>query len=166
MVPVRRGGRGGWRGAPRGQHPRHPRRDVRRGPLRVLDAAHEGLITTVVRENERFVVVAADSLRRELSRLLPSRAAVVAEGGGWSTVLPGVPVHADAETFDEAIDDLINALREYAEDWNTRLHQAPNHQHQRSLVELVELSDDVQLRDWLLSRDTTPGAAPAALVTA
>ena len=37
----------------------------------VLDAAHEGLITTVVRENERSVVVAADSLRRELSRLLP-----------------------------------------------------------------------------------------------
>ena len=132
----------------------------------VLDAAHEGLITTVVRENERFVVVAADSLRRELSRLLPSRAAVVAEGGGWSAVLPGVPVHGDAETFDEAIDDLIEALREYAEDWNTRLHRAPNHQHQRSIVELVELSDDAQLRDWLLSRDTTLGAAPAALVNA
>jgi predicted RNase H-like HicB family nuclease len=132
----------------------------------VLDAAHEGLITTVVRENECFVVVVADSLRRELSRLLPSRAAVVAEGGGWSAVLPGVPVHGDAETFDEAIDDLIDALREYAEDWNTRLHRAPNHQHRRSIVELVELSDDAQLRDWLLSRDTTQGAASAALVTA
>jgi len=77
-----------------------------------------------------------------------------------------VPVHGDAETFDEAIDDLINALREYAEDWNTRLHRARNHQQQRSLVELVELSDDVQLRDWLLSRDTTLDAGPAALVTA
>jgi hypothetical protein len=132
----------------------------------VLDAAHEGLITTVVRENERFVVVAADSLRRELSRLLRSRAAVVAEGGGWSAILPGVPVHGDAGTFDGAIDDLIDALREYAEDWNTRLHRAPNHQQQRSLVQLVELSDDEQLRDWLLSRDTTPGAASAAPVSA
>jgi predicted RNase H-like HicB family nuclease len=132
----------------------------------VLDAAHEGVITTVVRENERFVVVAADSLRRELSQLLPSRTAVVAEGGGWSAILPGVPVHGDAETFDEAIDDLIDALREYAEDWNVRLHRAPNHQQQRSIVELVELSDDAQLRDWLLSRDATAGAASAAVVTA
>ena len=67
-------------------------------------------ITTVVRENERFVVMAADSLRRELSRLLPSRTAVVAEGGGWSAVLPGGPVHGDAERLDGAIDDLIDAL--------------------------------------------------------
>jgi hypothetical protein len=119
----------------------------------------------VVRGNERFVVVAADSLRRELSQLLPSRTAVVAEGGGWSAILPGVPVHGDAATFDEAIDDLIDALREYAEDWNTRLHRAPNHQQQRSIVELVELSDDAQLRDWLLSRDATAGATSAALVT-
>jgi predicted RNase H-like HicB family nuclease len=124
------------------------------------------IVTTVVRENERFVVIAADSLRRELSQLLPSRTAVVAEGGGWSAILPGVPVHGDAETFDEAIDDLIDALREYAEDWNARLHRAPNHQKQRSIVELVELSDDAQLRDWLLGRDATAGAASAALVTA
>lgn len=126
----------------------------------VLDAAQEGLVTTVVRENERFVVVAADSLRRDLSQLLTSRAAVVAEGGGWSALLPGVPVHGDAETFDAAIDDLIDALRDYAEDWNTRLRRAPNHQQHRSLVELVELSDDEQLRDWILSRDNTFGAAP------
>ena len=132
----------------------------------VLDAAHEGLVTTIVRENERFVVVSADSLRRELSRLLPSRAAVVAEGGGWSAILPGVPVHGDAETFDGAIDDLIDALREYAEDWNTRLHRAPNHQQHRSIVGLVELSDDEQLRDWLLRRNATPGAARDALVSA
>ncbi|MGI9155610.1 MAG: hypothetical protein ACR2FG_03095, partial [Marmoricola sp.] len=116
----------------------------------VLDAAREGLVTTVVRDNERFVVVSADSLRSELSRLLQSRAVVVAEGGGWSAVLPGVPVHGDAATFDEALDDLVEALREYAEDWNNRLHQAPNHAQHRSLVELIELSDDAQLRDWLL----------------
>ncbi len=132
----------------------------------VLDAAQEGLVTTVVRGNERFVVVAADSLRLELGRLLPSRAAVVAEGGGWSAVLPGVPVHGDAETFDEAIDDLIDALREYAEGWNTRLYRAPNHQQQRSLVELVELSDDAQLRDWLLGRDTRPKAVSVARTSA
>lgn len=142
---------------------------VARAQLRsVLDAAHEGLVTTVVRENERFVVVAGETLRRELSRLVPSHAAVVAEGGGWSAVLPGVPVHGDADTFDAAIGDLIDALRDYAEDWNARLYRAPNHQQHRSLVQLVELSDDDQLRGWLMGREVTaPGtAAPGARASA
>src|SRR3954465_10057862 len=49
----------------------------------VLDSAREGLVTTVVRDNQRFVVVAADALAQDLRRLLPSQAVVVAEGGGW-----------------------------------------------------------------------------------
>ncbi|WP_091949602.1 prevent-host-death protein [Trujillonella endophytica] len=116
----------------------------------VFDAAQEGLVTTVTRDNERFVVLSADARGAELRRLLPSQAAVVAEAGGWVAYIPGVPVHGDAESFDDAIDDLIAGLREYAEDWNERLHAAPNHAGHRSLVELVELSDDAQLRDWLV----------------
>jgi predicted RNase H-like HicB family nuclease len=124
---------------------------VARNNLRgVLDAAHRGLVTTVTRDKERFVVLSADSLGEQLRRLLPSRAVVVAEGGGWAALIPDVPVHGDAATFDEAIDDLMTALREYAEDWNDRLHTAPNHARHRSLVQLVELSDDAQLREWLL----------------
>lgn len=116
----------------------------------VLDAAHAGLVTTVDRDKERFVVVAADHLRDELARLRPSHAVVAAEGGGWSVMLPGLPVHGDGGTFDEAIADTVLALREYAEDWNARLHTAPNHRVHRSVVELVELSTDDQLRQWLL----------------
>jgi hypothetical protein len=127
----------------------------------VLDAAHRGLVTTISRDRERFVVLSADVLGEQLRRLIPSRAVVVAEGGGWAAVLPGVPVHGDAETFDEAIDDLITGLREYAEDWNDRLHAAPNHAQHRSLVELVELSDDTELREWLLNHQGTTGAAGA-----
>lgn len=116
----------------------------------VLDAAHAGLVTTVDRDKERFVVVAADHLRGELARLRPSHAVVAAEGGGWSVMLPGLPVHGDDETFDDAVTDTVAALREYAEDWNARLHTAPNHRVHRSVVELVELSTDDQLRAWLL----------------
>jgi predicted RNase H-like HicB family nuclease len=116
----------------------------------VLDAAHEGLVTTLTRDNERFVVASADTRGAELRRLLRSHAVVSAEGGGWAAYLPRVPVHGDATTFDEAVHDLIDALREYAEDWNDRLHSAPNHLPHRSLVEMVELSDDLQLREWLL----------------
>jgi antitoxin (DNA-binding transcriptional repressor) of toxin-antitoxin stability system len=124
--------------------------EARKHLPRVLDAAREGLVTTVTRDQETFVVISAGTLGEELRRLLPAKAVVVAEGGGWAAFLPGVPVHGDAETFDAAIDDLIVGLREYAEDWNDRLHTAPNHLQQRSMVQLIELSDDAQLRDWLL----------------
>ena len=121
----------------------------------VLDAASSGVVTTIDRDHERFLVVAADQQRRDLAALRPSGATVVAEGGGWAVILPGLPVHGDGETFDDAIDDALDALREYAEDWNARLRAAPNHAQHHVVVELVELSDDDQLRDWLL------GGAPA-----
>lgn len=123
----------------------------------VLDAARAGLVTTVSRDTERYVVLDAEVLRQQLLQLLPTTAVVVAEGGGWSAFLPGVPVHGDAETFDEAITDLMEALREYAHDWNGDLSGAPNHRRHGPLVELVELSSDSQLRDWLL--DATPDTA-------
>jgi len=116
----------------------------------LLDAASEGLVTTLCRDDDRFVVVPAEQLRAQLAALRPSRAEVVQEGGGWAVILPGLPVHGDAPSFDEALDDAIVALREYAEDWNERLRLAPNHAQHRDVVELVELSDDDQLRDWLL----------------
>ena len=125
----------------------------------VLDSAHRGVVTTVTRDKERFVVLSADDLGEQLRRLLPSQAVVVAEGGGWAAFIPGVPVHGDADSFDDAITDLIDALRDYAEDWNDRLHAAPNHAQHRSLVELVELSDDAQLRQWLVGDQATLGAA-------
>src|SRR4051795_8531318 len=112
----------------------------------VLDAARDGLVTTVIRDNQRFVVVAADALAQDLRRLLPSQAVVVAEGGGWAAYIPGVPVHGDADTLDAAIDDLIAALREY-DDGKNHLLPAPTHPaHHRILVDLVHPSDE-QLRD-------------------
>ena len=80
---------------------------------------------------------------------MPSRAAVVAEGGGWSVFIPGLPVAADGPTFDEAIEEMVQALRDYADDWQDRLLNAPNHRDNWGLVQLICLSDDSQLRDWL-----------------
>jgi predicted RNase H-like HicB family nuclease len=117
-----------------------------------------GLVTTAVRDSERFVIVPAEQLRAELTRLLPSRAEVLAEGGGWAVIIPGLPVHGDGESFDSALDDAIQALREYAEDWNERLRLAPNHARHRAVVELVELSPDAQVRDWLLGGAITASA--------
>lgn len=80
---------------------------------------------------------------------VPPSAQVVHEGGGWSAFIPGLPVAADGATFEETIDELIEAIREYTGDWRTRLWHAPNHRDNWELVQLVDLSDDDQLRVWL-----------------
>lgn len=116
----------------------------------VLDSAGAGLVTTGDSGGDRFVVVPAAHQRNLLVELRPSNDQGVSEGGGWAVILPGLPVHGAADSFDEALDDAIGALREYAEDWNDRLHVTPNHAPHHVVVAIVELSDDEQVRDWLL----------------
>ncbi|SOC53724.1 prevent-host-death protein [Ornithinimicrobium cerasi] len=117
----------------------------------LLDAAEEGLPASVVRDGARSVLVDAARLAAVLRRSRPADAQVVNENGYWAAMLPGTSLAGEGETFDEAISDLVLALRDYAEDWSERLRHAPNHADQWPLVQLVELSDDEQLRDWLLA---------------
>ncbi len=116
----------------------------------LLDAAERGRVATVRRDAGRTAVVDVERLRTVLATLSPSRAQVVAEAGGWSVFIPGLPVAADGATFEEAIVEMIDALREYAEDWQERLLDAPNHRNNWGLVQLISLSTDDQLRDWLV----------------
>lgn len=120
---------------------------------RLLDAAEQGRPALVRRDQARAAVVDAELLRSLLTRLSPSRAAVVAEAGGWSVFLPGLPVAADGATFDEAITEMVVALREYVEDWQDHLREAPNHRDNWGLVQLIGLSTDEQLRDWLVGAE-------------
>jgi predicted RNase H-like HicB family nuclease len=115
----------------------------------LLDAAERGRVATVRRDANRTAVVEAERLRSVLASLLPSKAQVVAEAGGWSVFIPGLPVAADGDTYAEAVDEMIDALREYADDWQDHLLDAPNHVQNWGLVQLISLSDDDQLRDWL-----------------
>lgn len=116
----------------------------------LLDAAEKGRVATVRRESARTAVVDLERLRQFLVALVPSRAQVVPEADGWSVFIPGLPVAADGATFDEAIAEMIEALREYADDWQERLLDAPNHREHWGLVQLISLSDDDQLSDWLV----------------
>jgi predicted RNase H-like HicB family nuclease len=116
----------------------------------LLDAASDGRVATVRRETRQVAVVDAGRLRHALTHLVTAKAEVVAENDGWSAFFPGLPIAADGATFDEAIDDLICALREYADDWQDRLQAAPNHRENWGLVQLIALSDDEQLRQWLV----------------
>ncbi|RKT83481.1 Antitoxin of toxin-antitoxin, RelE / RelB, TA system [Saccharopolyspora antimicrobica] len=116
----------------------------------LLDAAERGRAATIRRDSALTAVVDVERLRYFLASLVPSRAEAVSEADGWSVFIPGLPVAADGDTFDEAIDEMVVALREYADDWHDRLLDAPNHRENWGLVQLVSLSDDEQLRDWLV----------------
>lgn len=59
------------------------------------------------------------------------------------------PFVSEGKTLKAAIADLIESLREYAEDWVERHQYAPNHADAWGLVQLVHLSTDEQLADWL-----------------
>lgn len=115
----------------------------------LIDAAEAGVPTTVRRDRRRAAVVDADRLRHFLVSVRPARAEVVPESGGWSIMLPGLPIAADGETFEDALDEMVAALREYAEDWADHLRHASNHEQNWGLVQIIDLSSDEQLRDWL-----------------
>lgn len=115
----------------------------------LLDAAVRSCVAVVRRDDEYAAVVDADRLRCALARCCPSNAEVVAENGGWSLFVPGMPVAADGATLDEAFSEAIEVLREYADDWPNRLRDASNHRENWGMVQLIELSDNEQLREWL-----------------
>lgn len=115
----------------------------------LLDAAEQGVPATVRRDKRRAAVLDADRLLHFLLSVHPARAEVVAEAGGWSVLLPELPIAADGEAFDAALDEMVIALREYAEDWADHLRHAPNHEQNWGLVQIIDLSSDEQLRDWL-----------------
>jgi predicted RNase H-like HicB family nuclease len=115
----------------------------------LLDAAERGRLATVRRNSSTTAVVDVERLRHFLAALSPARAQVVPEADGWSIFIPGVPVAADGSTFDEAISEMVVALREYAEDWQDHLLDVPNHRDHWGLVQMIGLSSDEQLGAWL-----------------
>jgi predicted RNase H-like HicB family nuclease len=123
--------------------------EARRKFKNLLDAAENGQVAIIHRDSATAVVLDAQRLRILLTSAVPSRAEVIQEAGGWSVFIPGLPVAADGGTFDEAITEMVGALREYAEDWQDHLLHAPNHRENWGLVQLINLSSDDQLHDWL-----------------
>lgn len=117
----------------------------------ILDAADEGRPATVTRDARRVAAVDADRLVHFLVSIRPSGAQAVAENDGWSLFIPGLPVAADGATLDEAVAEMIEALRDYADAWVERLRLAPNHADHWGLIQIVALASDEQLRDWLLA---------------
>jgi len=114
----------------------------------VLDQAESGQVVTVRRESATAAVLDAARLRRFLASVIPPCAQVVTEADGWSAFIPGLPVAGEGGSFEDAVADMLDALREYAADWQ-HLQNAPNHRENWGLVQLVVLSSDDDLRRWI-----------------
>lgn len=91
-----------------------------------------------------------DSSPRWDPEIRPLAATVVQENGTWTMFIPGLPIAAEGTTLAEATADLIEALREYAQDWKDHLQAAPNHANNSELVRIIEGSTDEQLAQWLI----------------
>lgn len=115
-----------------------------------LDRAAARLPVTFSRGQDAFAVVSAPLLRDVLRRSVPPPV-VAAEDGGWSIFLDGYPIAADGHDLDEAIDEFLVSVTDYARAWTDRLHAAPNHRHAAALVHLVAASTDHELREWVAS---------------
>lgn len=124
--------------------------DTRNRLKEVLDTADQGVPVGVERHGRRVVMM--DMAR--LAELLANsprlrRPEAVAEGNGWSVFLPGTPIAADGADLEEATEEFVTVLREYADDWIERLRLAPNHARHWPLVHFVSLSSDADLIDWI-----------------
>jgi predicted RNase H-like HicB family nuclease len=93
-------------------------------------------------------VLSEQHVRSLLASRVGSPVEMVFEDGAWAAFIPGLPIATEAASPDEAVDELILALREYAEDWHDHPGRAPNHAENGPLVELIGISDDDQLRAW------------------
>ncbi|KDA06241.1 prevent-host-death protein [Microbacterium sp. CH12i] len=114
----------------------------------VLDATERGRSITVSRDGRVSVVVQVERLRGFLFRAVAPRVELTQEDGRTIALMSGRAFVSEGATVDDALADLRDSLREYAEDWEIRLQQAPNHRDNWALVQLVKLSSDEELLEW------------------
>lgn len=119
----------------------------------LLDTASNGRVVVLERSGEQLSVIQSDVLRGLLVRSISVRPEMVHEDGAWAIFVPGMPIAAEAEDIDAAVDELIVAIGEYAEDWHARLRFAPNHQAHVAFVQFIDISTDQQIREWIIGSE-------------
>jgi len=124
--------------------------DARTHLKELLDAAEEGRPAAVVRQDRSTALVDRQRFVRYLMELNAGRVELVPDGDAWLAIIAGTPIAAEGDDVADAIDELIDAVRDYAADWSDRLRLAPNHEQNWGLVQLVDHSSDDELRVWML----------------
>lgn len=121
----------------------------------VLDSAEAGEAAEIEPRSSGIAPVERDRLSGLLAEFRQlGRPEVMAEADGWSVFLPGTPIAADGADSEGAIEEFIRALREYSEDWESRLRLVANHERHWSLVLFVAMSSDTELASWVCSKES------------
>lgn len=116
----------------------------------LVDASESGQPASLTRDDKTAALVDGERLRSTLSKLIPERVEAVNEEDCWSLFIPGLPISAEAEDLDDAVDEMVYALYEYSVAWVDRLRFAPNHSENWGFVQMVTLSTPEQLREWIV----------------
>ncbi|WP_207205442.1 ribbon-helix-helix domain-containing protein [Microbacterium protaetiae] len=114
----------------------------------VLDATDRGQTVTVAREGRVSAVVPAERLREFFFRTVSPHVQLARENDRVIALMAGRSFVSEGATVDDALADLLLSLREYAEDWETRLQHASNHRENWALVQLIKLSSDQEVLEW------------------
>ena len=101
------------------------------------------------RDGRQVAAVDAARLRDALSKLHPARTEVFEEDGGVGIAISELGLAVEGDTFNDAVTEMVIALREYAVDWDDHLLTAPNHVNNWGLVQIIALSTDEQLAAWV-----------------
>lgn len=124
--------------------------EVRAHLRELLDATARGQTVTMQRGGLVSVVMPAELLRTHLFRAVSPRLRVSRDDNGRTTALmEGHPFVSEGVDADGALADLVLALREYADDWKDHLGFSSNHSGNWGLIQLIKLSRDEQLVEWL-----------------
>ncbi|WP_305780034.1 prevent-host-death protein [Nocardia nova] len=120
----------------------------------MLNTAERGNVAVVTRKGKDSALVEVGRLRWLLAHIIrPHEPQVVRENDNWVAYLPGLPLAVEERDFNTAVEALIEAMREYTDDWQDHLHAAINHRGNVDFVQFVELSTDEQLREWLTAAE-------------
>jgi hypothetical protein len=124
---------------PSGVGHQYKSRDARDRFPSLLDEAARGGIPVVRRDREAepFVVARRDVFDRALAASAPFVVKASVADGQVSLWLEDIPVLASAPTLDEAEEEFLDALIDYADLWLSDLRNAPNHRASAPYVQRI-----------------------------
>ena len=127
----------------------------------LLNGVEHGDWQVIRRFNERVVAVRAQDMTDLLSLCCPFSPEVLFEDDGVAIWLPELEIYGRGASLEAAATDLLEAAREYAEEWDATLKDAPNHRAREWHVRRIQLAaDDAALCTTLLGADA-PSLCPA-----
>lgn len=116
----------------------------------LLDASEQGRTAVVRRRGQATALVDRQRFVHFLQVLNAHRVRLQPDGDAWLAYVDGAPLAGEGATAEEAVDDLIDALRDYSQDWGDRLRHAPNHEDNWGITQLVDLCGDNELHRWII----------------